>query len=122
MRGAMGRELKRLSVNYLSHTSSDYKTLLSEIQPPSVGILGFEQDLPHIVEMKKRKKQNAVPTDVSDQQSESSDITVPLSPVESHRQMDLDDEVMTQRRGELIANEDVIPTRRTPVTPPPRRL
>jgi hypothetical protein len=128
MRGAMGRELRRLSVSYLAHTSSDYKTLLSEIQPPSAGsgILGFDQDLPHMVEMKKRKRLTKSVSIISsnDDQSESSDVTVPLSPVESHRQDEDDDEVRTLKRGDLVDTEDVIPPQRTqqrgPQTPPPR--
>ena len=118
LRSAMGRELKRLSVSYLSHTSSDYKTLLSEIQPPNQGgILGFEQDLPHVVEMKKRRlaeaKRRRDEDDDDDERSGSSEVTVPLSPVESHRKMDSDDEdeVRTQKKGELLDSEDVIPQR-----------
>ena len=114
LRSAMGRELKKMSVNYLSRTSSDYKSLLSEIQPPNPGgLLGFEQDLPHVVEMKKRRlaESRKKQADLDEERSESSEVTVPLSPVESHRKIDSDDEdeVRTQKRGELLDGEDVIP-------------
>jgi hypothetical protein len=98
LRSAMGRELQKLSISYLAATSSDYKTLINDIQPPPVGgLVGFDQDLPHLVEMKKRKmaeanRKRADVSDEDDQQSDSSQITVPLSPVESHRKLQVADD------------------------------
>ncbi len=114
VRSAMGRELKRLSINYLARTSPDYKSLLSEVQPPMVGgIVGFDQDLPHMIDMKKReaKRRKQKPRIESDQESDSSEVTVPLSPVESHRKdsQDDEDETRTLKHGDLIDSEDVIP-------------
>jgi hypothetical protein len=116
IRSAMGRELKRLSINYLARSSTDYKSLLSEIQPPmNGGIVGFDQDLPHVIDMKKRqaqkrKERKRLAAIESESESGASEVTVPLSPVESHRKSsDDEDETRTLKRGDLNDTEDVIP-------------
>ena len=101
IRTAIHRELRKLSIAYLSGYSEDYKMLLSEIQPVVGGMVGLEGSL-------------RTPEKVSDDDS-GSDVTVPLSPVESHLRMSLeddDDEVRTQKNGELEDDEDMIPDER----------
>ena len=111
MRRAISRELKKLSISYLSQTSNDYKALLAEIQPISAtNVMGFEEDLK--AEIIQRRKSSVKPKATNDNESSSSDITIPFSPVPSHLRLEIendDDEVKTQKNSELDEQEDVIP-------------
>ena len=113
IRSAMGKELRKLSVNHLSEQSQDFKALMTEIQPVIGGVMNFEQDLPHVVAMKRRQDAERRARASPAESDEESVVTVPLSPVESHRREDDDqDEVKTQYNGDLVENEDVIPNSR----------
>ena len=112
VRAAMSKELRKLSVNHLNEQSQDFKALMTEIQPVVGGVMNFEQDLPHVVEMKRRHDAERRARTTPPESDEESEVTVALSPVESHRRVDDDDEVRTQYNGELVETEDVIPNSR----------
>jgi hypothetical protein len=102
---ALHREVRKLSISYLTNSSEDYKVLVNEIQPIHSGrnsVMKFDQDYPIELQARKRKmaeQKLAVSTATLGQRSGagasdksgdddgsevSSVVTVPLSPVPSH--------------------------------------
>lgn len=121
MKTAFQRELRKLSIEYLNIRSEDYKSLLSEIQPVAGGVMQFEQDIAHETKRAEQIKQRPPKDDgglgnddMDRSDGSSSEVTVPLSPVESHRRFneDDDDEVKTQKNSDLDDEEDMIPDER----------
>ena len=105
LRNAMGRELKKLSMNYLANTSEDYKALLGEIQPvTSSNVMGFAEELQQLRKSKRREEEV--------DSCYSSNITIPFSPVPSHLRLaiDDDDDAQTQKNDDLDEQEDMIPS------------
>ena len=100
IRNAIARELRKLSLSYLSKSSDDFKTLLSEIHPVTGGIMGFEEVVSFSCNKRKTAARPQEDEEITQEEDDDKDsiVTMPLSPVESHLRMSAEGDDEQEKR------------------------